>query len=162
MNSDFKELLKIFGREKVEYLIIGGYAVAKHAEPRYTKDLDIWINNSLENAKKVYGALKEFGAPLNNITIEDFTHPTLVFQIGMETSRIDILMGLKELDFDECQKRRVTAKIGEIEIYFISIDDLIFNKKLAGRPQDLHDAELLELKKREQDKIDKSLPTKNE
>jgi hypothetical protein len=100
MNSDFKELLKIFGREKVRYLIIGGYAVAKHSEPRYTKDLDIWISNSRENAERVYQALKEFGAPLANITVKDFTMPTLVFQIGIEPSRIDILMGLKELDFD--------------------------------------------------------------
>ena len=102
MNSDFKELLKIFGEAKVKYLIIGGYAVAKHAEPRYTKDLDIWISNSRENAEKVYSALKQFGAPLNNITIEDFTIPTLVFQIGIEPSWIDILMGLTELNFDEC------------------------------------------------------------
>jgi hypothetical protein len=79
MNSDFKELLKIFADAKVEYLIIGGYAVAKHAEPRYTKDLDIWIDNSRENAERVYHALKEFGAPLTNITIEDFTIPTMVF-----------------------------------------------------------------------------------
>ncbi|CAN5238485.1 nucleotidyl transferase AbiEii/AbiGii toxin family protein [soil metagenome] len=158
MNSDFKELLKIFGEQKVEYLIIGGYAVAKHAEPRYTKDLDIWINNSSENAERVYQSLKEFGAPLTDITIEDFTIPTMVFQIGIEPSRIDILMGLKELDFDECWKRRATATIGKLEIYFISLDDLIFNKQLAGRPQDLRDAENLKLKKQEQSKIEKPLP----
>lgn len=128
MNSDFKELLKIFAQEKVKYLVIGGYAVAKHAEPRYTKDLDIWIDNSRENAERVFHALKEFGAPLNNIKIEDFTVPTLVFQLGIKPARVDILMGLKELDFDECWERRATAQVSEIEIYFISIDDLIFNK----------------------------------
>lgn len=147
MNSDFKDLLQIFASKKVKYLIIGGYAVAKHAEPRYTKDLDIWISNSLENAEKVYLALEEFGAPLNEITIEDFTIPTMVFQIGIEPTRIDILMGLKELDFEECWKRKSSAKIGDLEIHFISLDDLIFNKKLAGRPQDLRDAEMLELRK---------------
>ncbi len=162
MNSDFKELLKIFAKGKVKYLIIGGYAVAKHSEPRYTKDLDIWIGNSRENAERVFHALKEFSAPLNNIKIEDFTRPTLVFQIGIEPSRIDILMGLKELDFDECWERRATAEISEIEIHFISIDDLIFNKKLAGRPQDLRDAENLELKKREQSKIEKLFPKSDE
>ena len=161
MNSDFKELLKIFAEEKVKYLIIGGYAVAKHAEPRYTKDLDIWISNRRDNAERIFQALKNFGAPLTNITIDDFTIPTLVFQIGIEPSRIDILMGLKDLNFDECWKRRATAKIGEIEIHFISLDDLIFNKRLAGRPQDLRDAENLELKKREQSKIEKSLPEEN-
>ncbi len=158
MNSDFKELLKIFNAAKVKYLIIGGYAVAKHAEPRYTKDLDIWISNSCQNAERIFQALKEFGAPLANITIDDFTVPTLVFQIGIEPSRINILMGLKELNFDECWERRATARVGEIEIYFISIDDLIFNKKLAGRPQDLRDVENLELKKKEQSKIEKKLP----
>jgi len=131
--------------------------VAKHSEPRYTKDLDIWISNSHENAERVFHALKEFGAPLDNIKIEDFTVPTLVFQLGIEPVRIDILMGLKELDFDECWERRATTKISEIEIYFISIDDLIFNKKLAGRPQDLRDAENLELKKSEQSNIEKPL-----
>ena len=147
MNFDFKELLKIFAERKVKYLIIGGYAVAKHAEPRYTKDLDIWINNSKENAEQVFQSLKDFTAPLTDITVEDFTIPTLVFQIGIEPSRIDILMGLKELDFDECWKRRATSVIGDLELHFISLDDLIFNKTLAGRPQDLRDLEILKLKK---------------
>ena len=147
MNSDFKELLKIFADNQVKYLIIGGYAVAKHAEPRYTKDLDIWISNSRENAEQVFQSLKEFTAPLTDITVEDFTIPTLVFQIGIEPSRIDILMGLKELDFDECWKRRATSVIGDLELHFISLDDLIFNKTLAGRPQDLRDVEILKLKK---------------
>ena len=158
MNSDFKELLKIFADRKVKYLIIGGYAVAKHAEPRYTKDLDIWIGNSSENAKRVFQSLKEFGAPLSNITIEDFTIPANVFQIGIEPSRIDILMGLKQLNFEECWTRRAASSLGDLEIYFISLDDLIFNKQLAGRPQDLRDAEILQLKKKEQNEIEKPLP----
>ena len=86
---------------------------------RYTKDLDIWINNSRENATRVYHALKTFGAPLDNITIEDFTVPSLVFQMGIEPSRIDILMGLKELSFDDCWQRKATATVGGAEIYFI-------------------------------------------
>jgi hypothetical protein len=124
MNSDFKELLKTFNQEKVKYLIVGGYAVAKHAEPRYTKDLDIWIDNSQENAGRVYRALEKFGAPLNNIKIEDFTVPTLVYQMGLEPLRVDILMGLKNLTFDDCWERKATAAIGELEIYFDS--DLIY------------------------------------
>lgn len=158
MNSDFKELLKLFNDAKVKYLIIGGYAVAKHAEPRYTKDLDIWISNERENAERVFRALKNFGAPLANITVEDFTVPTLVFQLGIEPSRIDILMGLKDLDFDVCWERKAAATIGDTKIYFISIDDLIFNKQLTGRPQDLADVEKLQLKKKEQSKIEKPLP----
>jgi predicted nucleotidyltransferase len=161
MNSDFKDLLKIFDDKKVKYLVIGGYAVAKHAEPRYTKDIDLWISNNRENAEKVYAALEKFGAPLNNITVEDFTIPTVVFQIGIEPSRIDILMGLKDLDFDSCWARKATATIGETEIHFISLDDLIFNKKLAGRPQDLRDVENLELKKSEEFNIEKPLADTN-
>lgn len=162
MNSDFKEMLRIFNKEKVKYLVIGGYAVAKHAEPRYTKDLDIWISNSQENAARVFYALREFGAPLNHITIEDFTVPTLVFQLGIEPSRVDILMGLKELSFDDCWERKATITLGEIEIHFISLDDLIRNKRIAGRPQDLRDAEILELKKKEQAKIEKPLPKRED
>ncbi|MBS1795095.1 MAG: hypothetical protein JSS81_14650 [Acidobacteria bacterium] len=153
--------MKIFGERKVKYLIIGGYAVAKHAEPRYTKDLDIWISNARENAELVFQSLKEFSAPLTGITVEDFTVPTLVFQIGIEPSRIDILMGLKELNFEECWERRAISRIGDLEINFISLDDLIFNKRLAGRPQDLRDAETLQLKKLIQPDIDRPLP-KNE
>jgi predicted nucleotidyltransferase len=140
--------LKIFAREKVKYLIVGGYAVAKHAEPRYTKDLDIWIGNSYDNAKLVYKALEEFGAPLNQISFEDFTTPDMVFQIGMEPSRIDILMSVEALSFDECWDRRSLVMIDEIEIQFISIDDLITNKKAIARPQDLIDVENLQVKKR--------------
>ncbi len=112
----------------------------------------------MENAERVFSALKKFGAPLTNMTVEDFTIPTLVFQIGIEPSRIDILMGLKALDFDECWERRAISQIGELEIYFISLDDLIFNKQIAGRPQDLRDVENLELKKRKEPEIEKSLP----
>lgn len=130
MNSDFSDLLKIFTREKVEYLIIGGYAVAKHAEPRYTKDLDIWINNSKENAERVFKALEEFGAPLKDITRGDFTKPTLVFQMGIEPSRIDILMGLKNMSFNECWERKETVKFANVNVYFISLKDLIFNKRM--------------------------------
>lgn len=161
MNSDFKELLKAFEKEKVEYLIIGGYAVAKHAEPRYTKDLDIWINNSKENAERVYRALKDFGAPLGGINSKDFTINTLVFQMGIEPSRIDILMGLKDLVFDDCWQRRDVAKVDDIEIYFIEINDLILNKRMVGRPQDLIDVENLELKIREKGTIERPLTKKN-
>lgn len=160
MNSDFKDLLKAFAKEKAEYLIIGGYAVAKHAEPRYTKDLDIWINNSKENAERVYQALKSFGAPLGGVTSEDFTKNSLVFQMGIEPSRIDILMGLRDLVFDDCWRRRDTAIIDDIEIYFIEINDLIRNKRIVGRPQDLIDVKNLELKIKEIETIENPLPKK--
>jgi hypothetical protein len=154
--------LRIFNRSKVRYLVVGGYAVAKHAEPRYTKDLDIWISNSKKNAELVYEALREFGAPLNDIEKEDFTKSDLVYQIGIEPARVDILMGLKAMDFDECWQRRSTTTIGDLEIHFISIDDLIVNKQKTGRPQDLIDAKILKLKKQGQEKSSQPLPKKSD
>ncbi len=146
MNSDFKDLLSAFAKAGVRYLIIGGYAVSKHTEPRYTKDLDIWIDNARENAEIVFHALLEFGAPLQDISVDDFTQPTLVYQIGLPPSRIDILMGLKEMNFSECWHRRESVEIGEFTIYYISIPDLIENKERAGRPQDLVDAQKLRMR----------------
>ena len=146
MNSDFKDLLGAFEKAGVRYLVIGGYAVSEHTEPRYTKDLDIWIDNSIENANCVVDALYEFGAPLLDVTVQDFTVPTLVYQIGIEPSRIDILMGLKEMNFDECWERRETVEISGLTVNFISIPDLIANKERAGRPQDLIDADNLRKK----------------
>lgn len=146
MNSDFKDLLSAFAKAEVRYLIIGGYAVSKHSEPRYTKDLDIWIDNSKENAERVFSALKSFGAPLHDVSVDDFSVPTLVYQIGIEPSRIDILMGLTDMSFEECWQRRETASVAEIPIEFISLNDLIDNKMRAGRPQDLIDVEKLQKK----------------
>lgn len=91
MNSDFKDLLSIFNETGVRYLVIGGYAIAEHVEPRFTKDLDIWVDNSQENARLVIQALREFGAPLLDVTVDDFLVPTTVYQMGLPPSRIDLL-----------------------------------------------------------------------
>lgn len=148
MNSDFSDLLRALNDAKVEYLIVGGYAVGMLTEPRYTKDIDIWINNTKDNAERVYKSLQEFGAPLGDVTISDFTNPDLVYQIGLEPCRIDILMGLEDMDFSECWNRRVVTELDEMTFNFISIDDLIENKERTGRPQDLIDADNLRTKVR--------------
>ncbi len=145
MNQDFKELLQIFSDERVRYLIIGGYAVIKHAEPRYTKDLDLWVSPDAENAERVYRALIKFGAPITELKPEDFTQAGYFFTMGLAPSRIDVFFDLSKLDFEECWQRRVEAQIGETEIYFISREDLIVNKEAVGRLQDLADAEKLRL-----------------
>ena len=144
-NSDFKELLKIFNRESVKYLIVGGYAVIEYTEPRYTKDLDIWVNPDKQNAKRVFRALKAFGAPLSNITVEDFMNKKMVYQMGVPPSRIDILMGLKKLRFEVCWKTRFKANYGSIPTQFLSLPALIVNKRAVGRPQDLIDVNNLRL-----------------
>lgn len=143
MNSDFKELLNLFDEEKVEYLIVGGYAVIEHTEPRYTKDLDVWINNEPENAARVFNVLRKFGAPLAEISVDDFTNPDLVYQMGRPPARIDIIMKAKGLDFQKCWENRVESNYDEVKVYFVSLGDLIVNKLSVGRPQDLIDAENL-------------------
>jgi hypothetical protein len=128
---------------RAKYLIVGGYAVIKHTEPRYTKDLDIWVSPDLENAKRVFAALQHFGAPLHGIAVEDFTNPDVVYHMGRSPARVDILMHLKGLDFDAAWNNRVAADFGDVPTQFIASQDLIVNKKLAGRPQDLIDVENL-------------------
>ena len=145
MNSDFKELLNILNEEKAKYLIVGGYAVIEHTEPRYTKDLDIWISYDLKNAEKVFRALKKFGAPLANIKVEDFTVPSLVYQMGRPPARIDVIMSVKELDFETSWQNKVESKYDDVTVYFLSLEDLLKNKESVGRPQDLIDASNLRL-----------------
>ena len=91
MNSDFKDLLSILNANKVKYLVVGAYAFMKHAEPRYTKDLDIWVKADKKNAARVFKALGDFGAPLAELTDDDFAHEGFYYQVGIEPARIDVL-----------------------------------------------------------------------
>jgi hypothetical protein len=143
VNQDFRDLLQVFEKENVKYLIIGGYAVIKHAEPRYTKDLDVWVSTDVENAERLYDALTEFGAPIANMTPEDFTQKDYFFTMGIAPSRVDIFFDIAKLSFDECWERKVEANLGETKIYFVGKDDWITNKEAVGRLQDLADAEKL-------------------
>jgi len=136
MEKNFLELLRLLNDFKAKYLLIGGYAVGVHAEPRYTKDLDIWIECSRANSKKVLQLLTEFGAPTDNLNEKDLATPGLIFIFGIAPQRVDIINFIKDADFKECYARRVRKKVGKIQIDVIAIDDLIFLKKLAGRAQD--------------------------
>lgn len=145
MNSDFKDLLRAFNEADVKYLVVGGYAYAEHVEPRYTKDLDIWIDRSAENAERVLIALRDFGAPLAELSFEDLTVAGVLYQIGLPPNRIDIISQLEEMDFTDCWQRRKTVNIGELTINYISLDDLIENKERTARPHDLADVEHLRI-----------------
>ena len=147
-SPDFKELLRAFNGKKAEYLIVGGYAVMKYTEPRFTKDLDVWIRNSPENAAKVYEALAEFGAPLqkDGLAPEDFTSDDMTYQIGVVPVRIDILTRISGIQFVEAWQNRVASSFFGIPVYFISLGDLIINKKAAGRSHDLEQLELFQNK----------------
>ena len=149
MNSDFKDLLKALNEAKARYLVVGGYAVIKHTEPRYTKDLDVWVSPDLENANRVYSALQNFGAPLEGVTVADFTDQSIVYHMGRAPARIDVLMSLKGLDFEGSWNNRVEADFGDVATYFLSPQDLVTNKRLVGRPQDLMDVESLLLSEKQ-------------
>lgn len=143
-NSDFEDLLRTFKELSVKYLIVGGYALMLYAEPRYTKDLDIWIEASPENADRVYRALAAFGAPLSGMTPADFMKEGFFYQLGMPPVRVDILMSIEGVDFEGAWSRRVESGFGSEAAWFISREDLIRNKKTSGRLIDLHDLEQLE------------------
>ena len=143
VNSDFSDLLSLFNANQVRYLVIGGYALIQYAEPRYTKDLDLWISTDAANAKAVYDALREFGAPLADLSEANFTQEGYFYQMGVPPVRVDILMGIPGVAFEEAWPKRMTVDFDGLEVAFIARDDLIMAKRAAGRPQDLLDAELL-------------------
>ncbi len=143
VNSDFKDLLNLFNAYRVKYLIIGGYAVIKYTEPRYTKDLDLWVRADAKNAAAIFAALREFGAPLSGLTPADFAEEGYFYQMGIPPVRVDIFMSILGLTFDEAWPRRVKADFDGVPVLFINRQDLIAAKLAAGRPQDLIDAALL-------------------
>jgi len=142
-NPDFKELLKIFEKRKIRYLVVGGYAVMKYSEPRFTKDLDVFIATDQDNANGVYSALKEFGAPLENLTADDFAHEGYFYQMGRVPLRVDIMMSIPGVEFDEAWENREVIELNDLKIYFISRSDLIRAKEASGRPQDKIDIKKL-------------------
>jgi len=153
-SPDFKELLKLFEKHKIRYLIVGGYAVMKYSEPRFTKDLDVFIATDHDNAKSVYLALKEFGAPLENLFPDDFTHEGYFYQMGRSPIRVDIMMSIPGIEFDVAWKNREVVELDDLKIFFISRSDLILAKEASGRPQDQIDVD--KLKEAEQlDSFDK-------
>ncbi len=139
VNPDYKDLLHIFNSFRVKYLVIGAHAMAFFTEPRYTKDLDVWVEPSPENAERVVTALRKFGAPLRSLSLDDLTNPKMVFQIGIAPNRIDILTGISGVEFPTAWKNKVQAKYGNVPIHIISIKDFLRNKRAADRPQDKAD-----------------------
>ena len=142
MYLDFEELLAILNARKVRYLVVGGYAVAFHAQPRATKDLDLWVKPDLANAGALYDALAEFGAPLENLKPADFAEAGSFFRMGTPPLMVDILPEISGVDFDTAWSRRVESPVDAdsgVIAPFISADDLLAAKLAAGRSQDLAD-----------------------
>jgi len=143
LNKDYRDILLCFDAEKVEYILVGAYALAAHGYPRATMDIDVWVKPSLENSILVLKALKHFGAPLNNLTQKDLLRDDTIFQIGVAPRRIDIITGASGLLFEEAKEKAVKVKIDGLEIIVLSLKDLIKNKIASGRPKDLVDAKML-------------------
>jgi hypothetical protein len=144
LNEDYKDMLQALADEKVEFLLVGAYALAAHGYPRATMDIDIWVMPSPDNAEAVLRAVRRFGAPLHTLTKSDLEKEGTVFQIGVAPRRIDIITAASGLTFDQASSRASTVEIEGIAVRIPSIADLICNKRASGRTKDLADAEALE------------------
>jgi hypothetical protein len=139
MNRDFVEMLAALSAAGVEFLVVGAYALAAHGLPRATGDIDIWVRPTRENAQRVLRAVRDFGAPLFDLTIEDLLRSDTVFQIGVAPNRIDLLTGITAVRFEAAWPNRLTVTIDDQTVPVIGLADLMRNKAATGRPQDQAD-----------------------
>ena len=136
-------MLSAFNAAGVDYLVVGAYAMAAHGCPRATGDIDFWVRPTQENAKRVWDALKAFGAPTSQVTIDDLCTPDVVYQIGVAPQRIDILTSISGVEFDAAWENRLAADLDGLSATVIGRQDLLQNKIASGRPKDLVDADIL-------------------
>ncbi len=146
--KDYEELLELLNKHKVKYCIVGSYAVAFYSRPRYTKDIDILIEPTPENAGKILKALNEFGFGSLKLSEKDFTEKGQIIQLGYEPVRIDIITSMPGLDFDTVWKNRKKGNYGDLKVNFIDLKNLIKSKKVSGRNQDKADLEVLAIVKK--------------
>lgn len=144
LNQDFREFIELLNAKDVKYLVIGGYAVAFHGHPRYTKDIDFWIWLNDQNANRMIEALHDFGFASLGIEKEDFLDKDTVIQLGYPPNRIDLLTDLDALDFETCYATREKLDLEGISVNFLDVESLIKTKRASGRMQDLADVEKLE------------------
>ena len=144
VEKDFKEFIALLNKNNVRYLITGGFAYSFYAEPRFTRDIDILIDSTEANAERVLSAIREFGFTDIDLSSPDFLESGQVIQLGIAPLRIDLLTSIKGIIFPEAWKKRATGQYGDIQVFFISKEDLIKSKRASGRKQDLVDAEKLE------------------
>ena len=147
MSPDFRDLLAEFNAHGVEFIVVGAYALAAHGLVRATKDLDVWVRPEPANARRTIDALRAFGAPLHDLSIDDLSQPGLIFQIGVEPIRIDVITRIDGVEFSEAWAERVAATFGDQHVSVLARRHLIQNKKAAGRDQDLLDVKWLEGKR---------------
>jgi hypothetical protein len=143
VEKDYEDLLRLFDKHKVRYCVIGAYAVAFYARPRYTKDMDILIDPDNKNAEKIIKALNEFGFESIELSVRDFTKKGRIIQLGYEPIRVDIITSIEMINFKDIWKNRKKALYGRQKINFVSLKDLIKIKKISKRKQDLLDLDIL-------------------
>ena len=143
LTNIFEDFIKRLNAAQAQYIIAGGFAVAIYGYPRYTGDIDIWINPNPENAKKVLRAIKEIGFSEDDVNMEDLTTPDVLIQLGYPPNRIDISTGLEGVQFAGCWSRKALMPFGDQMANFISLEDLKTNKKATARQQDLLDLQNL-------------------
>ena len=143
-NPDFSDMLSTLSEEGVEYLLVGGYALGAHGLPRATKDIDIWVRPTTENAARAFRALARFGAPLQGLTVGDLARKGTILQIGVPPHRIDVMTMIDGVEFEEAWPGRTATEVNGVRIPVIGRAALIRNKRASGRPQDLADVARLE------------------
>ena len=141
--ADFKDFLKLCLRHKVEFMVVGGYAVVHYSRPRYTGDLDVWVSSSQENAERIVAVLREFGFHGEDVTTSLITTEGQIIRMGFEPMRLEIFTKIDGVNFAQCYPARIFVRIDAMDIPFISLDDLKTNKKASGRLKDLQDLEEL-------------------
>jgi hypothetical protein len=143
LNRDFKEFSELLNARSVEYLVVGGYALAAHGHPRYTGDIDFWVRPTTDNIERLLNALDDFGFGSLGLTAADFAVDTIV-QLGHPPSRIDLLTSIDGVSFDACFLRREQVELSGVQLSIIGLDDFKTNKRAAGRLKDLADLESLD------------------
>lgn len=143
IQTDFKELLELLNLHKVEYMIVGGYALAFHGAPRYTGDIDIFVKPAKENAQKIMKVLDEFGFGSAGIALPDLENENKVIQLGVPPVRIDIITSISGVTWNDASSSKVTGQYGDVPVHYIGLDQLIKNKKSIGRKKDMADLEAL-------------------
>ena len=143
LNRDFKEFAELLNAKGVDYLVVGGYALAAHGHPRYTGDIDFWVRPSADNLLRLLAVLWDFGFGALGLTATDFEGDTVV-QLGQPPRRIDLLTVIDGVDFDACWSRREQVELAGVRLLIIGLDDFKANKRASGRLKDLADLESLE------------------
>jgi len=146
-NPDFRDLIFELNSARADFLLVGGHALAAHGVIRFTKDIDVWIRPSVDNAERVWMALERFGAPMSRLEKGDFSRKGMVIQIGLPPNRIDLLKHVDGLEFESAWIGRIASQYGDQDVQVLGREDLIRNKKAAGRPQDLLDVDTLQKRK---------------